>query len=92
MSIAKRAKAMREARNWSQETMAQNAGVGLFMVIRIERGLADYSSITASCVQRLARAFGVTMEEMMDGRTPRVEGPACQTSEQDSSGCAAPPG
>ncbi len=49
---------MRRLRRWSQATLAERAGIGRMMVVRIEAGSAV---LDAEVLERLGLAFGVTV-------------------------------
>jgi transcriptional regulator with XRE-family HTH domain len=53
---------LREARGWSQELLAEYAGLNRSYVGEIERGAAIASIVT---VDKLARAFGVPMAALL---------------------------
>ncbi|KWZ38025.1 DNA-binding protein [Burkholderia savannae] len=53
---------LREARAWSQEQLAEHAGLNRSYVGEIERGTAIASIVT---VEKLARAFGVPIARLL---------------------------
>ncbi|AGK49795.1 MULTISPECIES: helix-turn-helix transcriptional regulator [Burkholderia] len=53
---------LREARAWSQEQLAEHAGLNRSYVGEIERGTAIASIVT---VDKLARAFGVPIARLL---------------------------
>ncbi|HYS64793.1 MAG TPA: helix-turn-helix transcriptional regulator [Paraburkholderia sp.] len=53
---------LREARDWSQEQLAEHAGLNRSYVGEIERGSAIASIVT---VDKLARAFQVPIERLL---------------------------
>ncbi len=53
---------LREARAWSQEQLAEHAGLNRSYVGEIERGTAIASIVT---LDKLARAFGVPMSRLL---------------------------
>ncbi|MEX3957499.1 helix-turn-helix protein [Trinickia symbiotica] len=61
-------RALREAHGWSQEELAEHAGLNRSYVGEIERGMAIASIVT---VDKLARAFGVSMATLLPA--PSVE-------------------
>jgi XRE family transcriptional regulator, regulator of sulfur utilization len=54
-------RSLREARAWSQEQLAEHAGLNRSYVGEIERGVAIASIVT---VDKLARAFAVPIEHL----------------------------
>ncbi|HEX7913151.1 MAG TPA: helix-turn-helix transcriptional regulator [Paraburkholderia sp.] len=52
----------REQQGWSQEQLAEHAGLNRSYVGEIERGAAIASIVT---VDKLARAFGVSIERLL---------------------------
>jgi XRE family transcriptional regulator, regulator of sulfur utilization len=52
----------REAKSWSQEQLAQYAGLNRSYVGEIERGETTASIVT---VEKLARAFAVSMADLL---------------------------
>jgi transcriptional regulator with XRE-family HTH domain len=65
-------RALREARAWSQEQLAEHAGLNRSYVGEIERGMAIASIVT---VDKLARAFGVPISSLL--HAPFGAGVAC---------------
>jgi len=57
-----RIKFERIKRNWSQETLAEKAGIGRTTLTNIERNL---SSTTLDVVEKLAKAFGYEPHELL---------------------------
>jgi XRE family transcriptional regulator, regulator of sulfur utilization len=55
---------LREAQAWSQERLAEHAGLNRTYVGEIERGTAIASIVT---VEKLALAFGVGIAELLAG-------------------------
>ncbi|TDV17243.1 helix-turn-helix domain-containing protein [Paraburkholderia caballeronis] len=53
---------LREARGWSQEQLAEHAGLNRSYVGEIERGTVIASIVT---VEKLARAFGVSIADLL---------------------------
>jgi transcriptional regulator with XRE-family HTH domain len=68
-----RVRSLREARAWSQEQLAEHAGLNRSYVGEIERGAAIASIVT---VDKLAGALGVNVGELLAGATGgAVSGP-----------------
>ena len=61
--LAVRVKALRLAKGWSQEELAHQAGMHRTFVSQIERAV-KISTIVS--VEKVARAFGVTVGELLD--------------------------
>jgi len=55
--IVLRVRALREARNWSQNELARRAGIAQSIVSRLEAG--KVTSLHLETLERLAKAFGV---------------------------------
>ncbi|MBN3786815.1 helix-turn-helix transcriptional regulator [Burkholderia sp. Ac-20353] len=55
---------LREARTWSQEQLAEQAGLNRSYVGEIERGEAIASIVTAD---KIARAFDVSISALLSG-------------------------
>jgi transcriptional regulator with XRE-family HTH domain len=51
----------REKEGWSQEELARQAEVSVFLISRLERGLR---SVEVKAAQRIAAALKVTVEEL----------------------------
>ena len=60
-------RALREAQGWSQEQLAEHAGLNRSYVGEIERGTAIASIVT---VEKLARAFDVAIATLLMGVPP----------------------
>ena len=63
-----RAAQLREARGWSQEQLAERAGLNRSYIGEIERGTSIASIVT---VDKLARALDVSMERLLTFATQR---------------------
>lgn len=76
---------LREARGWSQEQLAEHAGLNRSYVGEIERGTVIASIVT---VEKLARAFGVSIADLLlkvagardAAAVPPVTGVSCPRS------------
>ncbi|MEI7291016.1 MULTISPECIES: helix-turn-helix domain-containing protein [Paraburkholderia] len=62
---------LREAHAWSQERLAEHAGLNRTYIGEIERGTAIASIVT---VEKLALAFGVGVAELLAGSALIVSG------------------
>ncbi len=60
--FGKRLRALREERGWSQEEFADRAGLHRTYVSAVERGVRNP---TLSVLERLAKALGVSMTELV---------------------------
>ncbi|WP_213776880.1 helix-turn-helix transcriptional regulator [Caballeronia sp. dw_276] len=56
---------LREAKAWSQEQLAEQAGLNRSYVGEIERGKVTASIVT---IDKLARAFDIPMANLLEGR------------------------
>lgn len=61
--FGKRLRALREERGWSQEEFADRAGLHRTYVSAVERGVRNP---TLSVLERLAKAFGIKLSEMLE--------------------------
>jgi transcriptional regulator with XRE-family HTH domain len=62
---------LRETHDWSQERLAEHAGLNRSYVGEIERGTVISSIVT---VEKLAQAFGVSIADLL-ARVPGHAGP-----------------
>jgi transcriptional regulator with XRE-family HTH domain len=72
MAIKDRLKELRTALDWSQQTLAMNAGLSLSAVVQIEAGRIDDPRINT--LRKLARALGVSLDELAgeeEGEEPK---------------------
>ena len=63
-SLGRRLRSLRAKRAWSQRETATRIGVGVAHVRRIEAGLGNPS---LALLVSIARAFGLTITELLDG-------------------------
>lgn len=63
-SFAQRLIELRAAKAWTQEDLASEAGIKWHTIYAYERGLREPKMLA---VKRLARALGITMDEMLRG-------------------------
>jgi transcriptional regulator with XRE-family HTH domain len=61
--LGRRVKQLRAARGWSLEAMARSSGVSRSMLSQIER---DQANPTLTVTLRIARAFGMTIGELVE--------------------------
>ena len=59
-----RVRALREARDWSQEELAEQAGLHRTYISSVERGVRNP---TITVIYKIAQALGVSLAGMMDG-------------------------
>lgn len=64
----------RDARGWSQERTAVEAGISPTTITHIETG--QNPNPRRVTLRRLARAFGVSLEEFLSDRPPKATGPS----------------
>jgi transcriptional regulator with XRE-family HTH domain len=67
--IAERISRLRHARGWKQKELAAKIGTSLYQVSKMEHGRYVPRAFT---LQRLAEAFGVTVDYLLTGREPRL--------------------
>lgn len=61
--LTEKVKEMRKKAGWSQQKLAQYAGLSYNMITKIEQGAAKYPSIQT--VIKLADAFGMSLDELV---------------------------
>lgn len=61
-SLGRSVRSLREARHWSQEQLAEQAGLNRSYIGEIERGSVIASVVT---VEKLARALDVTISHLL---------------------------
>lgn len=59
-------KEIRSKRNFSQSELADFSGVSVRMIQNYEQGTKDINKAAAITVYRLARALGITVEQLLD--------------------------
>ncbi|NUY04468.1 helix-turn-helix domain-containing protein [Paraburkholderia youngii] len=69
---------LRAARAWSQEQLAELAGLSRSYVSKVERGTVVASLDT---IDRLARAFGLTAAELLAQQDARLQKPLAPLGE-----------
>jgi transcriptional regulator with XRE-family HTH domain len=62
ITFGKRVRALREAKGWTLERLAEEARMNELQVGHIERGASD---VKLSTILKLARALGVTASELL---------------------------
>jgi len=63
-SCGRRIWALRRERGWTQEELAHQCGLDRSYIGGVERGERNVSLVN---IEKLARALGVTVSEMLDG-------------------------
>ena len=58
--VAKRLKELRKERNWTQQKLAEKAGLSFNAITKIEQGAAKHP--TLKTLLKLADAFGVSLD------------------------------
>jgi len=62
-AVAVRLKALRERKGWTQELLAQKAGIGRSHLARLETARQDP---TLSTLEKLAKALGVRVSRLVE--------------------------
>ena len=60
--LSKKVKELRKHKGWSQQKLAEKAGLSFNAITKIEQGLAK--SPTLNTLIKLSDAFGVTLDEL----------------------------
>jgi len=61
--IAHRLKELRKARNWTQQKLAEKAGLSFNAITKIEQGAAEHP--TLKTLIKLADAFGISLDTLV---------------------------
>ncbi|MCM8797697.1 MAG: helix-turn-helix transcriptional regulator [Candidatus Omnitrophica bacterium] len=61
--LAKRLKELRKERNWTQQKLAEKAGLSFNAITKIEQGAAEHP--TLKTLLKLADAFGVSLDALV---------------------------
>ena len=64
--IAKRIKELRKKSSWSQQKLAEKAGVSYNTITKIEQGAATMPTIQTMI--KIADAFGISLDELVGRR------------------------
>lgn len=67
--LAKRLKDLRKQHNWTQQKLAERAGLSFNAITKIEQGAAEYP--TLKTLLKLADAFGVSLDELVGRKNAR---------------------
>lgn len=66
--VAKRLKELRKERNWTQQKLAEKAGLSFNAITKIEQGAAKHPTLRT--LLKLADAFEISLDELV-GRKNR---------------------
>ena len=61
--VARRIKELRKERNWTQQKLAERAGLSFNAITKIEQGAAKHP--TLKTLLKLADAFGVSLDALV---------------------------
>ena len=61
--LSKRLKELRKERNWTQQKLAEKAGLSFNAVTKIEQGVAEHP--TLKTLLKLADAFDIGLDELV---------------------------
>ena len=64
--LSKRIKQLRAERSWTQQALAQKAGLSFNAITKIEQGVAKYP--TLKTLLKLSRAFGIGLDELVGNK------------------------
>jgi len=64
--LAKRIKELRKKSDWSQQKLAEKAGVSYNTITKIEQGAATMPTIQT--IIKIADAFGISLDELVGRR------------------------
>jgi transcriptional regulator with XRE-family HTH domain len=67
--LAKRLKELRKKAGWSQQKLAEKAGLSYNTITKIEQGVATMPTIQTMI--KIADAFGITLDELV-GRNKKL--------------------
>jgi transcriptional regulator with XRE-family HTH domain len=67
--LAKRLKELRKKSGWSQQKLAEKAGLSYNTITKIEQGVATMPTIQTMI--KIADAFGITLDELV-GRNKKL--------------------
>jgi len=65
--LAKRVKELRKQKGWTQQKLAENAGLAFNTITKIEQSLAEHPNLKT--LLKLADAFGVSLDELVGRKT-----------------------
>lgn len=69
--IAKRLKELRKERNWTQQKLAEKAGLSFNAITKIEQGAAEHP--TLKTLLKLADAFEIGLDELVGRKSNKKE-------------------
>jgi transcriptional regulator with XRE-family HTH domain len=61
--LSKRLKQLRKERDWTQQKLAEEAGLSFNAITKIEQGAAEHP--TLKTLIKLANAFGIGLDELV---------------------------
>jgi transcriptional regulator with XRE-family HTH domain len=61
--LAKRVKELRKQRGWTQQKLAEKAGLAFNTITKIEQSLAEHPNLKT--LLKLADAFGISLDELV---------------------------
>ncbi len=61
--LSKKLKELRKKRNWTQQKLAEKAGVSFNAITKIEQGAAEHP--TLKTLLKLADAFSISLDELV---------------------------
>lgn len=64
--LSKRIKQLRAKRKWTQQTLAEKAGLSFNAVTKIEQGVSEYP--TLKTLLKLSKAFGIGLDGLVGNR------------------------
>jgi transcriptional regulator with XRE-family HTH domain len=65
--LDKRVKELRKQRGWTQQKLAEKAGLAFNTITKIEQSLAEHPNLKT--LLKLADAFGVSLDELVGRKT-----------------------
>ncbi|PIV39700.1 MAG: DNA-binding protein [Candidatus Omnitrophica bacterium CG02_land_8_20_14_3_00__42_8] len=65
--LSKRVKELRKQKGWTQQKLAENAGLAFNTITKIEQSLAEHPNLKT--LLKLADAFGVSLDELVGRKT-----------------------
>jgi transcriptional regulator with XRE-family HTH domain len=61
--LAKKVKELRKQRGWTQQKLAEKAGLAFNTITKIEQALAEHPNLKT--LLKLADAFGISLDELV---------------------------
>lgn len=66
-SLGEHLRYLRYTRNWTKSKLSEESGVPIPTISQVERGKREGENLTLATVRRLAKGFGITVQELIDG-------------------------